>query len=446
MPIQIYNSLTRKKEILEPRTPGHLDMFVCGPTVYDRAHLGNARTFTLFDVIAKWLRYRNYDVTYIQNITDIDDKIIKRASEQNSNPLDYARKFDELFRSDMLALGNTAVTEFKRATDYIPQVITQVKTLIEKKNVYLIDGDGWYFDLTTFSDYGKLSGRTGLAADDAVSRIDDSEKKRNTGDFCVWKLSKPGEPLWQDQQLGDGRPGWHIEDTAITESIFGPQYDIHGGGIDLKFPHHEAEIAQQEAASGLVPFVRYWMHAGFLQVNAERMGKSAGNFSVLHDLLAQYDPAVIRFYLLSNHYRAPLDFNEQSLNAAQAAVNRIGQLVYAKTETILTSDSEMTAIAEAMDDDFNTAKAFDVLFQFIRRSNALNAKPNQQFFDALSSLFGIIPPQTAPLSDAIQKIVDERQTARDEKDFATSDRLRDEIAQLGYTIDDTPYGPLIKKR
>jgi cysteinyl-tRNA synthetase len=443
MPIRLYNSLTRRVEDLIPLKEGAINMFVCGPTVYDRIHLGNARTFTTFDVVTKWLRHRGYDVNYIQNITDIDDKIIHRATEAGKDPLTFAHEYDDLFRADMQTLGNTAVSQYLRATDHIPQVIAQVKALRDRGHAYLIEGDGWYYDLSTFPDYGKLSGRTGLAAQDAVSRIDDSEKKRNTGDFCLWKLSKPGEPTWEDTDLGAGRPGWHIEDTAITETVFGPQYDIHGGGMDLKFPHHEAEIAQQEAASGLVPFVKYWMHAGFLENKSEKMSKSLGNFATLASLLEHYDPAVIRFYLLSNHYRSPLDFSEKALDVAQAAVNRISELMRKPQGT---EDVSLAGIEQAMDEDFNTAAAFAAIFEVVKESNKKNGAPPQAFFDFISTIFGIIPKTASTIPDDIQQLVDSRQAARDAKDFATSDQLRDQLMTLGYTIDDTPYGPLVKKK
>ncbi len=446
MPIRLHNSLTRKTEELASRAPGRVEMFVCGPTVYDRIHIGNARTFTVFDVVAKWLRYRGLEVNYIQNITDIDDRIIIRANEHGENPLEYARRFDEAFRTDMQALGNDAVSQYARASDHVPQVITQVKALRNKGNAYLIEGDGWYFDLTTFPDYGKLSGRTGLQANDAVSRIDDSEKKRNTGDFCVWKLSKPGEPSWEDAELGAGRPGWHIEDTAITEHYFGPQYDLHGGGMDLKFPHHEAEIAQQEAASGKVPFVKYWMHVGFLENKSEKMSKSLGNFLSLHDALSKYDPAVLRFYFLSNHYRAPLDFSDSALDIAQAAVRRITELMLKRSDVVIDEAPTIAAISSAMDDDFNTPKAFAVMFDLVRESNAKGAVPPKSFFTFLSDTFGIISEGPALVPEEIQKLVDERQLAREQKDWTTSDNLRDQLSELGYTVDDTPYGPLVKKK
>ncbi|MCC6934332.1 MAG: cysteine--tRNA ligase [Candidatus Yanofskybacteria bacterium] len=465
MPVNLYNSLTRKVGTLTPRTEGTVHMFVCGPTVFDFIHVGNARTFTIFDVIAKWLRYRGHEVTYLQNITDIDDKIIRRAAEQGREPLEYAREFEQHYRDDMQSLGNTAVSQYPRATDHIEQVKAQVKTLIAKGHAYLIDGDGWYYDLATFPDYGKLSGRTGLQADDAVSRIDDSEKKRNTGDFALWKLSKPGEPSWDDPELGAGRPGWHIEDTAITEHYFGPQYDLHGGAMDLKFPHHEAEIAQQEAASGLVPFVRYWMHAGFLQIDQKRMGKSMGNMLSVREALAKWSPETIRFFLLSGHYRAPLDFSESALDAAHAAIQRITELL-TKIQTLPPSEKDDSALVQiiaetrhavedAMDNDFNTAAAFGAVFALVSAANKAVTEQRigtesgaalRAFFAFLSEQFGIIATGGASLPETVQSLVNERQLAREQKDFATADQLRDQLAQLGYVVDDTSYGPLVKKK
>jgi cysteinyl-tRNA synthetase len=465
MPLRLYNSLTRTVEEFASRKEGAVQMFVCGPTVYDLVHLGNARTFTTFDTVAKWLTYRGYAVEYIQNITDIDDKIIVRAKEQNQDPLEYARRFEEEFRKDMAALGNDAVGQYARATDHIDQVKTQVKKLIESSHAYLIEGDGWYFDLSTFPDYGKLSGRTGLSADDAVSRIDDSDKKRNSGDFCIWKISKEGEPSWEDAELGTGRPGWHIEDTAITEHYFGPQYDLHGGGMDLKFPHHEAEIAQQEAASGQVPFVRYWMHAGFLQIDAKRMGKSMGNMMTLREALSQWPAHVLRFFFLSGHYRSPLDFNEASLTAAQAAVARISELLWKIQEfkpsekddsaLVLAITEARSAVIDAMDDDFNTPAVLGAIFTLISQTNAALTEDRvgteahaliREFFSFISIQFGIVPEGNPAVPEDIQRLVNERQLAREQKDFATSDQLRTRLLELGYTVDDTPYGPLVKQK
>lgn len=463
--LKLYNSLSRKIENFEPREGKKVNMFVCGPTVYDYVHIGNARTFTIFDVIAKWLRHRGYELNFIQNITDIDDRIIARAAEAERKTKEYAKEYEGHFLEDMKALSNDAVSQYARATDHIDQVIKQVKKLIEKRNVYLIDGDGWYFDLTTFPDYGKLSGRTGLQANDAVSRIDENEKKRNTGDFCVWKLSKPGEPIWEDAELGSGRPGWHIEDTAITEYYFGPQYDLHGGGIDLKFPHHEAEIAQQEAASGEVPFVKYWMHAGFLEMDKQKMSKSLGNFMTLREALKKYSPATLRFYLLSNHYRAPLDYSEETLASAANAVARIGELaskieLFAKngeggeeSGAVKKLSANMhEEVESSMDNDFNTPQAFAAFFEYISEVNKLISESGITSADAelikedygwINGLFGIIPATEIP--EDVRELSEERQLARENKDWSAVDELKKKINDLGYTVDDTPYGPLVKK-
>lgn len=462
MPIHLYNTLSRSIEEFMPRDGAKVHLFVCGPTVYDYIHIGNARTFTIFDVVAKWLRERGFDVTYVQNITDIDDKIILRAGQKNEDPLAYAHRYDDIFRADMQTLGNTAVSQYARATDYIHEIIRQVQTLMSKGFAYELP-DGIYYDLSKFGGYGKLSGRTTLQSEDAVSRIDENRDKRNSGDFALWKKSKPGEPTW-DSPWGPGRPGWHIEDTAITERFFGPQYDMHGGARDLIFPHHEAEIAQQEAASGKVPFVKYWMHAGFLENKSAKMSKSLGNFLTLHEALEQYEPAVLRFYLLSNHYRVPLEFTDTSLVVAQAGVQRIREVLVRLNALADKSGDGMLGnlpeqarheIEEAMDDDFNTPRAFAAMFDFIRTLNGMlsqnelsqaDAVAAREVFDMLSRVFGIVPAATLDIPIDIQAIVDKRQAARDTKDWATSDTLRDELAALNWTVDDTPYGPLVKKK
>src|SRR3989344_2251556 len=295
MEIQLYNTLTHKKGLFSPINHDRAKMFVCGPTAYDYIHIGNARTFIVFDTLARALRVSGLEVEYLQNITDIDDKIITRASEEGVSPDELSKRFSRIFLDDAKSLNIKSVDKYPKATDHIDEVVAQVKKLIEKKNVYLIEGDGWYFDLTTFPNYGKLSGRTVEMAEDGVSRIDASDKKRNKGDFCVWKISKPGEPSW-DSDLGAGRPGWHIEDTAITEHYFGPQYDLHGGAEDLIFPHHEAEIAQQESASGLTPFVRTWIHVAFLTVDGKKMSKSLGNFYTMRDVEERgYSPLTFKY-------------------------------------------------------------------------------------------------------------------------------------------------------
>ena len=465
MSLRITNTLTRKVEDFVPRNTGKVDMFVCGPTVFDLIHIGNARTFVFFDVVAKWLRAKGLIVRYVQNITDIEDRIIARAREREQEPLQYAREFEMKFLEDTRAIGNSAVSEYARATDYIAQVISQVKTLIKKGHVYLIDSDGWYFDLTTFPEYGKLSGRTALAANDAVSRIDDSSKKRNAGDFCVWKLSKIGEPSWSNSELGAGRPGWHIEDTAITEKIFGPQYDLHGGGIDLIFPHHEAEIAQQESASGLKPLVKYWMHGGFLEEHGDKMSKSLGNFATVRDMLQKYSPESIRFYLLSGYYHSPLAFKEDSIRSAEAAVQRLSELSM-KLEHISVSPNEsdesadniksaIQKFSDAMDDDFNIPNALASLFDGVRIINTAIDSENistqtlgsaKELLSLAKDTLGIVPTKWIAIPSDVQYLVNQRELARKQKDFSSADDFREKIIKMGYAVDDTPYGTLAKKK
>jgi cysteinyl-tRNA synthetase len=466
--MQVYNSLTKQKEEFLP--PGSkVRMFVCGPTVYDYIHIGNARTFVVFDVIAKYLRYRGYDLRYIQNITDIDDKIIKKAQETGQDWKEISKKFERIFLENMKSLKVNSVNEYPRATNHIPQIIKQIKTLIEKGNAYLIENDGWYFDLKTFPEYGKLSGRTVEMADDAVSRIDESAGKRNKGDFCLWKFSKPNEPSWP-ADFGAGRPGWHIEDTAITEKYFGPQYEIHGGGRDLIFPHHEAEIAQQESASGLKPFVRYWLHVGFL-INKDRgkMSKSTGNFITVEEALRRYPPEVLRFYFLSAHYRSPLEYLDDSLEKAAAGVRNLEEItaylekIAEKRAFSAEVDKELAAIIEsgereileAMDNDFNTQMAFGLLnklvnqiYDSIIKGLGIGIESYKKFNGLVSlfaEIFGVIS-QTKKIPPEVYKLVQEREEARKKSEFTRADKLREQIKNLGYEIEDTAYGPLIKKQ
>jgi cysteinyl-tRNA synthetase len=466
--MQVYNSLTKQKEEFLP--PGSkVRMFVCGPTVYDYIHIGNARTFVVFDVIAKYLRYRGYDLRYIQNITDIDDKIIKKAQETGQDWKEISKKFERIFLENMKSLKVNSVNEYPRATNHIPQIIKQIKTLIEKGNAYLIENDGWYFDLKTFPEYGKLSGRTVEMADDAVSRIDESAGKRNKGDFCLWKFSKSNEPSWP-ADFGAGRPGWHIEDTAITEKYFGPQYEIHGGGRDLIFPHHEAEIAQQESASGLKPFVRYWLHVGFL-INKDRgkMSKSTGNFITVEEALRRYPPEVLRFYFLSAHYRSPLEYLDDSLEKAAAGVRNLEEItaylekIAEKRAFSAEVDKELAAIIEsgereileAMDNDFNTQMAFGLLnklvnqiYDSIIKGLGIGIESYKKFNGLVSlfaEIFGVIS-QTKKIPPEVYKLVQEREEARKKSEFTRADKLREQIKNLGYEIEDTAYGPLIKKQ
>ncbi len=456
--MRINNTLTKQKEELIPLENKKINMFVCGPTVYDYIHIGNARTFVFFDVVAKYLRYRGFDVNYIQNITDIDNKIIERATKEGIDSLEYAKKYSDIFKEDIMALGVTA-PEYKNATEHIPEVIKQVQVLLDKGNAYVIDNDGIYFDLSTFPDYGKLSGRTAGMADDAVSRIDDSAKKRNHGDFALWKFSQANDPSWP-APFGEGRPGWHIEDTAITEKYFGPQYDLHGGGQDLIFPHHEAEITQQESASGLQPFVKYWMHVAFLINKDKKMSKSAGNFDIVHDLLEKYSPEALRFYLLSAHYRSPLDYSPDLLKQSTAGVRRIKEFINKlnaiNAETGIDLDnilkSAKTKFEAAMDDDFNISSAFAAIFELINQVNPLLANNKLgksdsgkiiEFFEVINKTLGIIPEREDDIPENIIELVEKREEHRKNKNYAESDKMRAQLKKLGYEVDDTIYGPLV---
>jgi len=459
--MKITNTLTRQKEELVPRQDNKINMFVCGPTVYDYIHIGNARTFVFFDVVAKYLRYKGFEVDYIQNITDIEDKIIKKAQDEKRDPLELAKDYENKFLEDMKSLSVDSISKYARATDHIEQVISQVKKLIEKDHAYLIEGDGYYFDLKTFSEYGKLSGRTTEMADDAVSRIDENDKKRNRGDFALWKLSKPNEPSWESE-LGKGRPGWHIEDTAITEHYFGPQYDIHGGGQDLIFPHHEAEITQQESASELKPFVKYWVHVAFLIKKDKKMSKSLANFETAHNLLAKYSPQSLRFYLLSAHYRTPLDYSNELLNQSAAAVRRIKEFI--DKLDLVTSSSEDNLkdkiksaedkFESAMDDDFNTPSAFAALFELINKINPLLSENKlsseatdgiKNFFRKVDSILGIVPEKKEEVPAEITKLVEKREDLRKDKNWAEADKIRAQIKDMGYDMEDTIYGPFLTK-
>ncbi len=456
--MKIYSTLSENKEPLPETRP--LRLFVCGPTVYDYPHIGNARTFMTFDLFARYLRGRGVEVNYIQNITDVDDKIIARAEAEKTSWEDVARRFEAIYFNNLEVLGITAVSHYARATDHIPEIVKQVQTLIEKGNVYKIDGDGWYFDLTTFPDYGKLAHRTVDQAEDSVSRVDASDKKRNKGDFCVWKFTphdaSAAEPSWETE-LGKGRPGWHIEDTAITEHYFGPQYDIHGGAIDLKFPHHEAEIAQQESASQKKPFVHIWMHAGFLFVHGEKMSKSKNNFITIEELLTHYSARDFRMAVFMHHYRSPMDWTDEL--ASQAAKNissiisfRERLLVVSKNASgvkQINADLYLKDFYEAMDDDFNTPKALAVLFGAMSEANKDLWSLSKDSALALADFIkDVLEPLGFDLSapevpENVLELGAKREEARRNKQFTQSDELREEISRLGYIVEDTPLGQQI---
>ena len=415
--IKLYNTLTRKKEVFKPLKKGLAGIYSCGPTVYSEQHIGNMRSALLADFLKRVLMYNNFRVKHVMNYTDVghltsdrdlgEDKVEKAAKKERSSVGKITKKYIGLFESDMKKLNVTSVNKYARATNYIPEIISQVKRLIKKRYAYKIS-DGWYFDLSKDEDYGKLAKRTSLELDDAVSRIDENKEKKNKGDFCLWKFSKKGEPSWR-AIFNPGRPGWHIEDTAITEKHFGSQYEIHGGARDLLFPHHEAEISQMEAISGKKPLAKYWMHTGFLTVHGEKMSKSLGNFITIQDFLKKYSPRLLRLLVIKTHYRSPIDYSEKILKQTENELERIDEFITRLEEVKSTKpssnevmgfiDKMELGISGAMEDDFNTPILIAVLFGSIQEGNKLldsqkvnrdDAEKILKFFNNLDKFLGFI--------------------------------------------------------
>jgi len=447
MDIYLTNTFTKKKDKFEPINEKKVNLFVCGPTVYDHSHLGHAKTYSQFDFIVRFLRYSGYEVFYLQNITDIDDKILARSKESAIPWKDLTAKFEKLYMEDMKKLNNISVTKYARATDYIDQIVKQVKTLMEKGFAYKID-DGIYFEIAKFPEYGKLSGRTELKKDDSVSRIDENTQKRGWNDFCLWKFSKPDEPSWK-VEIGEGRPGWHIEDTAITETFFGPQYDIHGGAVDLIITHHEAEIAQMEAASGKTPLVKYWLHTAFLMVEGRKMSKSLGNFYTIDDVIKKgFDPLALRYLFLGSHYRETLNFTWDSIKAAQnGLINIKSQIASLKSETkrtILSEEKEekidnfRMKFDEAMSDDFNTPKALAVLWEALKSNIPSTDKYDLAMsFDEILGLDLDKKPIEKEIPEEIKNLIEKRNELRKEKNFEEADKIRKQIEEAGFEVKDT---------
>jgi cysteinyl-tRNA synthetase len=463
--LELYNTLSRKKEALKPKLGKKLNLFVCGITPYDYAHIGHARTYVVFDAFARYLKTLGYRVFYLQNVTDIDDKIIKRAQQKNLPAKALAKMFEREYLEDMKTLGIESVDKYARATDYIPEIISQAKRLLDKGYAYKIEKDGLYYDVLKFKDYGKLSGRTSLQAQDAVSRIDEGIKKRNKGDFALWKLSKKGEPSWPSP-WGLGRPGWHIEDTAITEKHFGPQYDLHGGARDLIFPHHEAEIAQMEAISGKKPMAKYWMHTGFLTVKGEKMSKSLGNFVTIRDFLKQHSPRTLRLLVLKAHYRSPIDYSDKLILQTVNELERIDEFTdkLGSIKNIGSGKGNIQKIfkdakgnfQKALKDDFNTPRAIAAVFTLITQANAMldkqklskkDAKAILEFFKQADTICNFIffGKKHAKIPPSILKLAKDRETYRKEKQWQKADKLRQELLKKGWQPIDTAQGPKLKK-
>lgn len=461
MSLRFHNTLTKQIDEFVPREAGKVNLFVCGPTVYDFSHLGHAKTYVQFDLLARVLRASGLETFYLQNITDIDDKIIDRARENKVDWEELRTTYQDEYLRDMESLNNSSVTEYARATDYIADIIRQVETLLAKGHAYVIEGDGVYFEIASFPEYGKLSGRTEIKENDAQSRIDQSDRKRGWNDFALWKFSKPDEPVW-DAPFGNGRPGWHIEDTAITEHFFGPQYDMHGGAIDLIFPHHEAEITQMESASGKVPFVKYWLHTGFLTIDGQKMSKSLHNFYTIREVIEKgYDPMAIRLLMLQTHYRAPLNFTFQNLDAAANRLRNwrnVAALRHQSHDTlqpdsIVETDSKTVslyaaaqALLETLSDDLNTPEAMAIIDDAFdlaasQRPEDIHHHAFRSFLETIDRLLGLRLLDTTPdITDDQKRLIVERRRAREQQDYRKSDELRAKLEETGIAVRDTPSG------
>lgn len=469
MELKIYNTLSRKKELFKPIHENRVKMFVCGPTTYDLSHLGHARTYISYDIIARYLRYQGYSVFYVMNITDVDDKIINQAEKLGTSPIELAREFERQFHEDMFALGIQSVNLFARASEHIPEIIKQVKTLIDKGYAYETE-TGVYYDITKFKDLGTLSHQK--PSELTKHRVDPDPTKKNVQDFALWKKRGPKKVGW-DSPWGRGRPGWHIEDTAITTHYLGPQYDIHGGAIELMFPHHEAEIAQAEAATGKKPLVKYWVHTGVLKINGKKMSKSLGNFITIKDALKTYDSEILRFFFASTHYRSTKDFREKSLEQAKknlqtlyTALDKIRRLTHKEEDEADEFEMEKVLIEtraifiEAMDNDFNSPSAIKILFDLAKEVNkfadthkSISNKLLETIlktFKELGEIFNILQKEeqaidTGTLKNIVNLIIELRDKFRESKNWETSDMLRSKLKEAGITIEDSEKGTIWKR-
>lgn len=490
--LKVYNTLTGKKEEFSPIEPGRVRMYTCGITAYDYSHLGHARAAVVFDLIQRYLRRKGYGVKFVRNFTDVDDKIINRAKAEGISAEEVAEKYIRAYHEDMERLGVGRADVEPRATEHIPEMITVIKRLIEKGHAYVIDGDV-YFRVLSFSGYGRLSKRN-IEELEAGARVEVDERKENPLDFALWKAAKPGEPAW-DSPWGKGRPGWHIECTAMAFKHLGETFDIHAGGKDLIFPHHENEIAQSEAFSGK-PFVKYWLHNGFVNINQEKMSKSLGNFFTIREILEKYDPEVVRLFLLSTHYRSPIDFSDANLKDARAGLDRfytmkegLKAFLLARQKPAVRPEDVVEVVdrplyekiknlprvfEEAMDDDFNTALAIGQVFDLVRDVNKFIAEIDNkgeeaaiiilssalEVFEDVGRTLGLFirDPETwfkegrtadkkvtMPV-ERIEEYVFLRNEARARKDWAEADRIRKILDEAGVALYDRPGGTVWKPK
>jgi cysteinyl-tRNA synthetase len=464
--MKVYNSLTRKKEEFIPITPDEVKMYVCGPTVYNYFHIGNGRTFIIFDTIRRYLEYRGYNVKFVQNFTDIDDKMINKANEEGTTVRSIGDKYIDAYYKDADGLNIKRASINPRATEYIKDIIEFVEELIEKGYAYEVDGDV-YFRTKKFENYGKLIGQN-LDDLQAGARINVDERKEDPMDFALWKAQKPGEPAWESS-WGMGRPGWHIECSCMAKKILGDTIDIHAGGRDLAFPHHENEIAQSEALTGKT-FAKYWVHGAFLNINNQKMSKSLNNFLTARDILKQYDADVVRFLMLSGHYRIQLNFSDELLESAKSSTERLYNAI-SNLENLIDEvkkesmdDKEKAYLEyldvyrqryiEKMDDDFNTADAITAIFDLIKDINTnVSIDSSKELCEATLSLIrelgnplGILQKSTkGSLEEEIEGLIAQRQQARKDKNFALSDKIRDDLKARNIVLEDTPQGVRWKK-
>ena len=466
--MQIYNSMTRKKEEFKPVHEGKVGIYACGPTVYNYFHIGNARPFITFDVLRRQLEREGYDVTFVQNFTDIDDKMIRRANEEGITVRELADRFIKEYFVDAQALGIRPATVHPKATEHIPEIIQLISRLIENGHAYATPGGDVYYRVSAFPGYGKLSGQSVEEREMGASeRLDVETDKEAPADFALWKAQKPGEPAW-DSPWGKGRPGWHIECSAMSMKDLGETFDIHCGGKDLLFPHHENEIAQSEGATGK-PYVHYWMHNGFINVDNQKMSKSLNNFFTVRDISKEFDLEAVRMFMLSAHYRSPINFSRDQIEAANASLTRLytarDNLVFQRENgEDRPMNEEETAFAArlkdyearfdaAMDDDMNTADALGAIFEMVKDANVVikagsskeAAGKALESLQAVCGVLGILTKSQDDLTDEVRKMVAERAEARKNKDWKRSDELRDAIRAAGYILEDTKQGQKVRK-
>jgi cysteinyl-tRNA synthetase len=456
--LQIHNNLTKRKEPFTPIDPANVRMYVCGMTVYDYCHLGHARVLVVFDVVNRYLRkiFGNEHVTYVRNITDVDDKIIARANENHENIDTLTQRFIDEMNQDADALGILHPDEEPRATRHMDEIIGMIQDLVDKGYAYRAENGDVYYDVSRFDSYGQLSGKN---TEDlrAGARVEVAEAKQDPLDFVLWKAAKPEEPYWESP-WGNGRPGWHIECSAMSTCCLGNHFDIHGGGLDLQFPHHENEIAQSEAATG-EKFVNVWMHNGFVRVDEEKMSKSLGNFFTIREVLKKYDPEVVRFFILNSHYRSPLNYSDKHLDEARSALTTLYTALRGLTVSSETEEMDYDQrFNEAMDDDFNTPEAIAVLFELAREVNRLRSKDDVKaarlggVLKRLSAYLGLLAREPDAflqgsdrgtdgiLNEQIEELIAQRLEARKNKDWAEADRIRDELTGQGIVLEDGPAG------